>query len=363
MNFPIITNISQFDDILKNKKEIKLKTEIVDGIEFGIISYMIETDTTFNSALARECRGITFDMSTGDIICRPYHKFFNINQRPETQEYLINWNKINYIDTKWDGSLVMPVLVNDKIIFKSKKSFYSEVAIKATELFSKTCDKVKEKVMSQLKDGLTPLFEFLDNENPIVIQYKEQQLQPLAIRNNRTGEYQFYNTFNVNDKLSTLKEFIEYTKSLEGVEGFVIGDGSNLYKVKTQWYLNRHRALSKFSINDILELYINESIDDYISELYTYGYADKAKMLEGFRDEFSNWILEKENMASIKLEELKKKYKRTELRTQIAQEKESSIMFILLDGKEILPVIKKQLKVHFKEKYKGKIFFMGEEVL
>ena len=360
-----INHIDQFKSLLRNKKEIKLKKEMVDGKEVGIISYAIEKDDTFNTSISRECRGIVFDMKTGECICRPYHKFFNVNQKAETQIDKIDWNGISYIGTKHDGSLLMPVLINDKIFWKTKKSFYSEVAIKATKVWN---EKYKGSVFEHnmtldLKAGLTPLFEFVDKEVPIVIKNNESDFILLALRNIKTGEYKFFKHHeDLKQKFNSLADFVNEVKDKEDIEGYVISDGENIYKVKTQWYLERHRMLSKYTINSILDLYINDVIDDFIAELYTFNYVEKAKMIEKFRDEFTNWILNIEEVAQNKLEELKKKHKRTELRIQIAQMTNSALMFNLLDGKDVTMFLKKKMRDHFKDVYKNKIFFMGEEL-
>ncbi len=42
----------------------------------------------YYAALRRECRGIIFDTATGEILRRPFHKFFNVNEREETQDHV-----------------------------------------------------------------------------------------------------------------------------------------------------------------------------------------------------------------------------------------------------------------------------------
>ena len=41
-------------------------------------------DKAWNKTNMR-CRGIVFDTSTGAIVCRPFNKFFNLNERPSTK--------------------------------------------------------------------------------------------------------------------------------------------------------------------------------------------------------------------------------------------------------------------------------------
>lgn len=360
--FPEIYNIDQFNEILSNKREVKLKIEEVDGVKIAVISYSVQKQNTFNSDLARECRGITFNYETGEVIARPFHKFFNINEREDTQVDKIHWCDVRTINTKFDGSLIMPVLINDKIFWKSKKSFSSEVAIKANSVWNKEyMGTNSEKLVRQaIAEGLTPLFEFIDIENPIVIRYEKTGFTFLCLRHNITGEY----VVEPEDQTLKLgfnntKDFISYVTNIKDKEGYVLFTGSEMYKVKTSWYTLRHRTLSKFSIKNILDIYVNDTIDDFLSELYTYQYIDQAKIIEGFRDDFTDYILSAEDEAEKTLARLKKKYKRTELRIQIAQEKNSGLLFAMLDGKDHMKILKDKMVPYFKGKYKDKTFFMG----
>ena len=99
--YEIINHISQFDETLKTKEEIRLKKEKIGNHEFSIISYMIAMPNTFNSLLSRECRGIVFN-EKGEVVSRPFHKFFNIGEKEFTQPNKLK-NIIGY-SKKIDGS-------------------------------------------------------------------------------------------------------------------------------------------------------------------------------------------------------------------------------------------------------------------
>jgi hypothetical protein len=61
------------------------------------------------------------------------------------------------------------------------------------------------------------------------------------------------------------------------------------------------------------------------------------------------------------LEECKRQFKRTELRTQIIHDVEhSAIMFQLLDNKDVDVLLKKRMKFFFSNKYKNILHFMGD---
>ena len=359
------TDINAFNDILRTKPEISLKKEIVNGkIEVGIISYNMEKSNTFDTDLARECRGITFRLDTGDLISRPFHKFFNINEKPFTQAAKIDWQNIIYISEKIDGVLAVPVLIDGEILWKTKKSFYSPQAAEIQRFYdTQATPWFKNEIKDYLERGITPIFEWVNPSSPIVIQYNEPNLVLLNTRDNITGKYFFpENSVDLyKDKFQDYKEFLSYVEKLENIEGVVIHDGKDFYKIKTKWYLERHKAVSKLSVKSIIQMYIDGTIDDVISELYTYNYVDRARLLEKYRDEFTSYILNEKEIATLKLEECKRQFKRTELRTQIIHDVEhSAIMFQLLDNKDVDVLLKKRMKFFFSNKYKNILHFMGD---
>jgi tRNA splicing ligase len=107
-------NISALDH-LRDNKMIAFKTESVAGKDVIIVSYMIGNKELWDDPLARECRGITFDAETGDCICTPFEKFFNVGEREETQEHVLPWNNIKHVYEKRDGSMLTPVLIDGKV--------------------------------------------------------------------------------------------------------------------------------------------------------------------------------------------------------------------------------------------------------
>jgi RNA ligase len=65
-------------------------------------------DATPFAALARELRGITFDASTGALLSRPYHKFFNAGEREEVLAQHLSFSDPHHILEKLDGRALAP---------------------------------------------------------------------------------------------------------------------------------------------------------------------------------------------------------------------------------------------------------------
>jgi hypothetical protein len=91
MTFPIINNIN---DVLPHI-EGHLNFYVKEKEEYTYIDYILNTPDMFNNPYQKECRGILF-YKNGDIMARRLHKFFNLNERPES-----TIDKINLQGGEW----------------------------------------------------------------------------------------------------------------------------------------------------------------------------------------------------------------------------------------------------------------------
>ena len=109
--FPIIKTLDDLLPAIKGRNEF-----VVAERDWGfVVNYNVAFEDTFGdgksitSALRRECRGIKFGLN-GKLISRPYHKFFNLNEREETQSHNVNFNNPFMILDKLDGSMLHPMM-------------------------------------------------------------------------------------------------------------------------------------------------------------------------------------------------------------------------------------------------------------
>lgn len=295
--FPNITNIS---DVLP---AIEGRDEFVVAVKEGytVLNYNVVMSDTFPSikvaggsakmreersrhnALRRECRGMIFCNETGNIIRRPYHKFFNVNERDETQEKVINLSDPHVILEKLDGSMIAPFKVGRKIIWGTKMGATTvaepvEAYLNAAgdlgtnyELFAMLC----------IDAGDTPIFEWCSRKQRIVLDYAEDQLVLTAIRNTRTGKYAPYITLTKYAEMfglpvvrafepqTNMGEFLEYTRDLQDLEGFVVRfDDGHMLKLKCHWYVQIHKAKEAIlQDRNIVELIIENKLDDIKAHL------------------------------------------------------------------------------------------------
>lgn len=195
--FPEIRTI---DDVLPHVKD--REEFIVAEREFGtVINYMVSMPDTFamngpddlGGAIRRECRGIIFGRD-GIIMSRPFHKFFNVGERDETQVSAIDITQPHVIMEKMDGSMIRPILLDGKLRLGTKMGI-TDVAFQAEEWINQEGNLFKLRrvyldfVVTIGK--VTPLFEWVAPENRIILDYAEADLVYLGARDNVTGEYMF----------------------------------------------------------------------------------------------------------------------------------------------------------------------------
>lgn len=182
--FPIINNIS---DVLP---AIEGRDEFVVAVKEGytVINYNVMMADTFDCPIRRECRGIIFDTATGNIIRRPFHKFFNVNEREETQLNQLDFSKEHWIDTKLDGSMIAVFMHGGELIYGTKMVApdFNELVKQFVAASDIDYDSFCRDVIEQ---GYTPIFEFMHPQKQIVIDYGKPALTLLAVRNMVTGEF------------------------------------------------------------------------------------------------------------------------------------------------------------------------------
>jgi len=266
---------------------------LIDGFNISIFNYRLATYENFinpindSSLNGLELRGLTFIFNKDGSLFKRYllmEKFFNINENEGTQLTDLNKLKIKYVYNKEDGSVISFVkLPNGKVVAKSKASFDSYQANKANFIYNND-DDIKSFVDDMLNIDIVPIFEYVSPFNKIVINYNNDELILLKLRNNKTGEY--FNIDNITEEWNikvpekfnyTLDELEELSKSVEGKEGWVIEFENGLkVKKKTEWYFSLHKLYTEDlnKENYLIEKIIKEEIDDVISILDNSHYHD-----------------------------------------------------------------------------------------
>jgi RNA ligase len=300
--FPTITHI---DDVLPHIDDSFVKVER-DGMIF--INYIFASNQTFppvtdrGSAIRRECRGITFDATTGEIISRPFHKVFNAGEREDLQLDMIDLTRPHSPLVKLDGSMLRPFRVGNKIRWGTKMGL-TDVAKLTDEFVANSDIKYNTFAEVMIEGGYTPLFEHCTNKNRIVLSYPEEMLVLLAIRDTKTGEYMnrsgmgkladvfgipFVDSMSHGIGYSDMGSLVDNVREMpeNSGEGIVLMfDNGHAVKIKADWYVRVHKAIDNTNSEiSMIDLYFNNELDDILPTLDERHQTRVRKYIQSLED-------------------------------------------------------------------------------
>lgn len=208
------------------------------------------------------CRGLILNNQTGDIVARPWEKFFNFGQRDNR----IESNAPVEVTDKMDGSLgILYKRPDGEFAIATRGSFASEQAIHATELLNTTYkDYLLDFVAEYWVKENTFLFEIIYPENRIVCNYGDMDdLVLLGAVNKKWGDY--YGPTEAGAQIAwpgPITEVWKYDRFVDalsfpdrqGKEGVVIRSGRNIVKLKQADYVELHRIVTNLSPKTIWEM-------------------------------------------------------------------------------------------------------------
>jgi RNA ligase len=269
-NFPVINTI---DDVLPHI-EGNDNFSVNRKDDYIVIDYILNTPDTFHNAYERECRGIIFH-ADGPIMSRPYHKFFNMDERPETMIQNVDFSKPHVRLEKLDGSMIRPIFVNGKLTWGSKAG--ETFLTPQIEHFVEDNPQYRSFALNCIL-FYTPIFEWCSRQNRVVIDHPVDRLVLTAIRDNITGEYvshsqlknwaltaglDYVKAYEGNSE--NIDAFVEEVKLLQGAEGFVIRfDDGLMLKLKANEYIRFHRAKDNINLEkNVVNILVNDQADDF----------------------------------------------------------------------------------------------------
>lgn len=280
------------------------------------------------------CRGLILD-ADHNIVARPFEKFFNLEEEENLPAEDFQ------VFEKLDGSLGILYWVNGDPFIATRGSFESDQAMVGTQL-------LRKHHLHGLNKDYTYLFEIIYPENRIVVDYGDKKsLVLLGIRDKEgrdlpyqhlSDTFEVAKTYDGLDDIEKLREL-----SWDNSEGFVIRfvSGKRI-KIKFEEYVRLHRIVTGINARRIWDmLRNNEPLDE---------------VLERVPDEFFKWVREKEHdltkqYNAIHTEAYNIFLKAKEFETRKDQAlfikdatKHQDVVFALLDGKDVAPIIWKKLR-------------------
>ena len=214
-----------------------------------------------------QTRGLVTD-NEGNIIVRPFKKFFNIEESKHTptEEFEVY--------EKMDGSLGILFFYEGKWIIATRGSFTSDQAVKAKEILN------SKYIVESIPKGYATLFEIIYPENRIVVDYgDEEKLVVLGMTSRVSGKEMDHNSLlNVHNEsgMSVVKKYDginDYKQLKEKIEnnqeGFVVkfSNGERI-KIKGIEYLRLHKIMTNLSTTAVWEVLSNgDNIENLLKDV------------------------------------------------------------------------------------------------
>ena len=300
----------------------------------------------WNSATI-SCRGLIID-SEGNIVARPFSKFFNIE---EHDKKTMPTGQIRVTD-KLDGSLGILYPTKTGYAIATRGSFISEQAVHATRVYT---ERYEEIFVPNKK--WTYLFEIIYPKNRIVVDYNGlDDLILLGAVDNITGktvpltEAALNWTGPVVEELpyTTLQEALNAPTRI-GKEGLVLHfiDNDQRVKIKNEEYIRLHRIVTGVSERRIWEALskgqdISPWLDAVPDEFYSFVEKSRVRLLE----EYTELDIGFQNQFKTLLSTLPVNWTRKDFATavKLSDQPISRVLFNLLDGKDYSHLIWMKLR-------------------
>jgi RNA ligase len=296
-----------------------------------------------------QCRGLVTWDETGEVVARPFKKFFNIEEGKHraTTDFEV-WEKM-------DGSLIIAFYMWGSWIIASRGSFTSDQAKAASKLFY---SRYNSKFMNT---DSTYLFEFTAPWNRIVVDYGEDEILTLlgAIRIEDGLEAPLWhlemvadlNGFSIAKRYDGIKDYNSLKSMVrDDREGFVVrfSNGDRM-KVKGEEYLRLHRIMTNLSTTRVWEILSDgESMDQYLADVPDEFYSKIKEYELSLTTEFIRLrqdAIDHCAKIAVRVQDGDRK-----AFAELAKEYQyPSLLFSLLDGKDINSAIWKYIRPEFQK--------------
>lgn len=258
-----------------------VKTTYMEDSDLVLFNYTAKAQYAGRwNFLERVSRGLILNADTGEVVARPFDKFFNWlerGMRPAKGAF------IEEITEKMDGSLGILYRVDDEFGIASRGSFISDQAVWATKFLNGNYD------LTGLPGNLTLLFEIIMPDNRIVVDYGDREdLVLIGARDRGSGhslpyfsrfaefvestdlfsiatDYDFtlphFHSFN------DIKAILAAAEKLDANnEGYVMrySDGS-FWKIKGDRYVEVHKVIYNTGFKRVLNHLKNDTLKDLLA--------------------------------------------------------------------------------------------------
>lgn len=282
MNFDLLT------------KQLGIKVNINKQDDRVILNYS-QIDSPKTHPVVMECRGLTLDFETGELIARSFPRFFNAGEVPVE----FNWNDCTATH-KEDGSLLLVFMHQGQWKFQTRNSFAAGIVTNFwNESQNITWEDLAKKALLKTDffyyaiQDFTYVFELCSPFNKIVRSYDTEQVYLLSVfydekecsehridciaQDLRIKRPHKVKCNSLNDALDFVNRVSEEDRTFEGV---VMRDYRGVrLKIKSKKYLELSRRLNNGNI--FLDKYLIPAIlDGEKDEILTYFPELKGRICE-----------------------------------------------------------------------------------
>lgn len=309
-------------------------------------------DREWNAA-TRASRGLIFDVDNGDVLARPFPKFFN---HGEVDAAKIELDDEVWVSDKMDGSLgIIYVAPDNSVRVATRGSFASDQAVHATRVLNKKYSEwagfFKSMMFLTTSYNYTPLVEIIYPANRIVCDYgSTDDLVLLGWIGKLTGEYFPANMGEWDGPRAQSFDFENFSQVLaeaprDGAEGFVVYSPRlhDWVKVKQSDYVELHRIVTGLSARRVYEaLGSGQTVEEICAPLpdeFHQFVRDVAEYLDAkVRERFTKAVQEfdyiEETLASRGIRQGDLEF-RKEFALMAKDSFYPSLLFLLLDDRDV----------------------------
>lgn len=238
--------------------------------------------------ITETCRGIITD-GQGNVVARPFPKFFNIGQK---EAETVNWKQPFKVWEKKDCYLGIGYWVDGKMHLASRGSFESDFAVAGNKILNSV-----ERGWIDSDKNYTFLFEIILKDKPIVLTYPEDELCLLAVVETETGNELDPREFNERLKFTIPKlyefssiEDIMNSEQRLGEEGYVVhfADGNRI-KWKFEDYCRLHSVVTRSTERHVWEYLKDGRKEELFSIIPDEFYPQLHKCIQHLETQFTDW--------------------------------------------------------------------------
>lgn len=293
----------------------ELHRDLLDAVDAGLVSRRVRGPLAIYNytpscaydrkwtEVTRAARGLILEESTGLVVARPFRKFFNVGEMPETAADVLPWDEPHEVTEKLDGSLGIVFYWRGQWDIATRGAFESPQAVYARENLLPRYD-----LRFAFPWGTTILVEIVYPGNRIVVDYGDRDelvfLAALGGPYDYLADEQRRRAVEAGFPLARMALVASGSgapgEHKANTEGFVIhwpATGLRV-KIKSEEYSAAHRMLSQVTPRRVLEAISQGKDDDLSAQLP----AHIRETFDAIRDELVGKVMDIEASADVVLD-------------------------------------------------------------